>query len=96
MEDVMKIATEQKIVLKDSFTFCQLICTAAYSVASNERKFSTLKFVKNVLRTSMGNERLDSLISLKSERDLSDNIDLKNVIQSWVKLKHRRLRVITD
>lgn len=34
MEDVMKIAIEQKYVFKDSFLFCQLIYTAAFSVAT--------------------------------------------------------------
>lgn len=95
MEDVMKIAIEQKYVFKDSFLFCQLIYTAAFSVATNERKFSTLKFVKNMLRTTMANDRLDFLMSLKSERDITDNIELTDVIESWTKLKDRRLRVQT-
>lgn len=95
MEDVMKIAIKQRDVLKESFIFCQLIYTTAYSVATNEHKFSTLKFVKNELRTTMANDRLDSLIILKSECDITESIELIDVIKSWTKLKNRRLRVLT-
>lgn len=94
MNDIMNTAKERKAVLKLSFQLCQLIFTAGYSVAKNERSHSTLKFVKNELRSLMGNKRLDSLMLIKSEKDLSDSNDFQNIISSWAKLKTRRIKIL--
>ena len=51
----------------------QFVTTAGVSVATNERKFSQLKFVKTILRSTMGDERLDCLMLLASEKDLPIN-----------------------
>ena len=52
----------------------QFVTTAGVSVATNERKFSQLKFVKTILRSTMGDERLDCLMLLASEKDLTDKL----------------------
>ena len=71
----------------------QFVTTAGVSVATNERKFSQLKFVKTILRSTMGDERLDCLMLLASEKDLTDKIDLSTIVSSWANLKQRRIRV---
>ena len=54
--------------------------TAIYIIVINERKFSLLKFVKTANRSKMGNERLDFLMAMKSERDILDNLKMTSLI----------------
>ena len=61
-------------ILKLSFRLMQFVTTDGVSVATNERKFSQLKFVKTILRSTMGDERLDCLTLLASEKDLTDKL----------------------
>ena len=93
MEDIMRKACELKSLLKLSFRVAQLALTASFSVASNERKFSLLKFIKNSLRTTMTDTRLDSLMLLASEKDLTDSVNFTEIVNSWSKLKNRRVKV---
>ena len=72
----------------------RLLLTAAPTVCKDERSFSKLKFVKSRCRNSMGNERLDSLMLLACEKDLSQKIDLRNIAKVWCGIKHRRIKLI--
>lgn len=71
----------------------RLMLTAPVTFASNERTFSRLKFVKNVLRTSMTDTRLCGLMLLACEKDLGDQIDIGKVVKKWSLLKKRRVRL---
>ncbi|XP_050298067.1 uncharacterized protein LOC126740374 [Anthonomus grandis grandis] len=96
MQDVMTIASQNKQIFPIAFKFCRFILTAGYSVATNERKFSLLKFIKNASRSKMNNERLDLIMAMKSERDILDRLNIKNLVAQWAKLKQRRLKVISN
>lgn len=48
-----------------------------------ERTFSKLKFVKNNLRSTMGQKRLNSLMVINVERDLTKALDYEKVIISF-------------
>ena len=50
----------------------RLLLTAAPAVCKDERSFSKLKFVKSRCRNSMGNKRLESLMLLACEKDLTE------------------------
>ena len=67
--------------------------TVPVTVASNERLFSQLKFVKNKLRTSVSDARLTGLMLLACERDLTDNLSLEKVAREWSLLKKRRVAI---
>jgi hypothetical protein len=91
VQDVAAFISEKKLVYPTcniAFTFLQ---TAPVTVASNERSFSKLKVVKNKLRSTMLQDRLESLMLISSERDLSEGLDLQAVIKNWIKLKKRRV-----
>ena len=53
------------------------------SVSSGERSFSKLGIVKNCQRSTMGQERLSSLIMLSCERDIARKINYDDVIESF-------------
>jgi ABC-type bacteriocin/lantibiotic exporter with double-glycine peptidase domain len=93
MQDVMQVSISCKDVLRQAFTFCQLIFTAGYSVATNERKFSILKNLKNFQRSTLTEDRLESLMVLKSEKDIADEIDMEPIIKKWAQLKNRRVNL---
>jgi hypothetical protein len=93
MTEIISKACELRVVLKLAFRLVRLVITAGFCVSTNERKFSQLKIVKNVLRSTMGDERLDSLMLLTSEKDLTDAVDLSLVVDSLARLKERRIRV---
>ena len=48
-----------------------------------ERTFSKLKFVKNNLRSTMGQKQLNSLMLINVERDLTKVLDYEQVINSF-------------
>ena len=71
----------------------QLALTIPISVASNGRSFSKLRLVKNYLRSTMKEDRLDSLMILASSPDILDNVDIDKIADSWSNLKARRVKL---
>jgi hypothetical protein len=49
------------------------------TVASAERSFSKLKLLKNYLRSTMSQERLNDLVTLCIKKKLLDGIDISSV-----------------
>jgi hypothetical protein len=66
-----------------------LLCTPS-SNCSTERSFSTLKQVKTYLRSSMGENRLNSLALLNIEADLTKTINFNDIIESFASQKSRK------
>jgi dGTP triphosphohydrolase len=91
--ELLKISWQRRKIFPGVLKAFKLMATAPVSVASDERTFSKLKFVKNYLRSSMTDDRLDFLILLASEKDFSDNIDLDELVKKWFIIKQRRIRI---
>nr|XP_047131599.1 zinc finger MYM-type protein 1-like [Hydra vulgaris] len=72
----LKLSWQRQNIFPGVFKAFKLMASAPVSVASDERTFSKLKIAKNILRSTMSDARLASLILLASEKDLVDNIDL--------------------
>ena len=72
----------------------KLLLTAPVTVATNERTFSKMKIIKNFLRSTMSGERLDDLIVLATEKDISDKIDLNMASKAWATKKNRKLNYL--
>ena len=60
------------------------------SNCSGERSFSVLKRVKNQLRSSMGQKRLNSLALLCIENEFLEKIDTDDIIKSFALSKSRK------
>ena len=58
---------------------------------SGERSFSTLKRVKNGIRTRMSEDRLNALALLSIESDLLRSLDFADIITEFASLKARRM-----
>ena len=71
----------------------RLLLTSPPSVCKSERSFSRLKLLKNYLRSTMSQERLDALMMLNCERDIVDAIDIQHVVDRWANVRKRRIRI---
>lgn len=86
--------------IPDAFNYClkyknifpltlrcfKLTLTAPVTSASSERSFSKLKLIKTLIRSTMRQERLQNLMTLACEKDLTDQIDLEYIVTKWSKL----------
>ena len=60
------------------------------TIASAERSFSKLKLLKNCLRSTMLQDRLNGLAMCCIEKDILDNIDLDIVLNDFASRNARR------
>ena len=71
----------------------KLLLLAPASNASSERVFSKLRLVKNYLRSTMNQDRLESLMALSVHKKELDSVDLIRVSNNFVRRKPK-LRAI--
>ena len=71
----------------------RLLLTAPVTVAKDEGVFSRLKLIKTHLRTTMTEKRLEALMMLSCEKDLTYNADLDKIAESWAVLKSRKVKL---
>lgn len=68
----------------------RILFTVPVTVASAERSFSKLKLLKNYLRSTMTQERLNHLATLCIEKKLLDEIDINTIIDDFASRDVRR------
>jgi hypothetical protein len=61
----------------------RIILTVPVTIASAERSFSKLKLLKNYLRSTISQERLNGLAMCTIERTILDNIDFNTVLDDF-------------
>lgn len=74
----------------DVITALIMFLTLPVTVATAERSFSKLKFIKNYLRNSMGQERLSGLALLSIEASRAKVMDVDQLIDRFAEIKSRR------
>ena len=88
-----QFAYQKKLLFPAVYNCFKLLFTAPVTVAKNKRSFSKMKIIKNFLRSTMSGERLEDLIVLAAEKDLTDQIDLDVVVKAWAAEKNRKLKI---
>uniref|UniRef100_A0A1B6DAI5 TTF-type domain-containing protein n=1 Tax=Clastoptera arizonana TaxID=38151 RepID=A0A1B6DAI5_9HEMI len=68
----------------------KLFLTICVSVSTCERSFSKLKLIKNYLRSTMSQVRLNGLAMLSVERELASKINFDDVINQFAEMKSRK------
>ena len=71
----------------------QLILVMPATNATSERSFSALRRVKNYLRSTMTQQRLNNLMVLHVHKDITDQIELKAVATEFVADSEHRLNI---
>ena len=69
----------------------RILLTIPITVASAERSFSKLKLLKNYLRSTMTQKRLNGLALMSIESNILDKIVYKDVIEKFVSSNIRRM-----
>ncbi|XP_065903857.1 zinc finger MYM-type protein 1-like [Dysidea avara] len=78
-EYFQSLSTSQRALLSEVSRLLQIILVMPATNATSERSFSALRRVKSYLRNSMGQARLNSLMVLHVHKELTDELNLKNV-----------------
>lgn len=72
----------------------KILLTLPITAASAERSFSKLKIIKNYLRSQICQIRLVGLATLSIEKDLSNKLDMEEIVQEFAALKARKIKII--
>ena len=87
--DALAILCHPDYKLIDAYpTLCQVYSIAvAFPVSSTtaERSFSALKMVKTLIRSSMIQERLESLLAMTIEKKILLSLDVEHIIDLFAK-----------
>lgn len=81
--------------VKESFPNVEMLLriylTLMVSNCTGERSFSKLKLIKNYLRTSMNQNRLNCLTIMALERDILREVPVDDIIQKFAEQKARKV-----
>jgi len=91
--NIFEKAESSKSILPWANRICHLASTASVTTASDERMFSKLKLIKSYLRSKMDDQRLNALIMLSCEKDITDSLNIHDLVHKWAALKHRRVQL---
>ena len=96
ISDVLKImrVTGLHRVYGELYELYRIFVTLPVTTASCERSFSKLAIVKNKLRSTMSQDRLQSLLILFVENDLTNQIEFEPVIETFAQMKSRCMNLI--
>ena len=86
---VIHFVYDHRAILPLTWKLYKLVLTAPISVAKDHETFSHLKFVKGVYRSTMADKRLDNLMILNCEKDLTDSLDIEDVLKIWASKPRR-------
>ena len=80
----LSLSPGQASLLSQIRRLLQLILIMPATNATSERSFSTLRQLKNYLRTTMAQERLNHLMIMHVHKERTDKLDLKSVLNDFV------------
>lgn len=69
----------------------QIFLALPVTTATAERSFSTLRRLKDWLRTTMKEDRLVSLALMNVHRELTDGLSAEKIVDNFAKKKNRKL-----
>ena len=95
LEFLLSMKTGTKFVFPDLLTFVNLVLTIPVTSAQAERTFSTMKRVKNHLRSSMCQERLGNMCLISIEKELSNELmrNPESIVDEFSRIGNRRLQL---
>jgi hypothetical protein len=69
----------------------RILWTIRVTAATAERSFSNLKILKYYLRSNTSQDRLVGLATLSIEKEIAEELDMDELIQSFASLKARKV-----
>ena len=86
IQDALNYCSKFKELFPFTLRCLKLVLTAPVTSASSERSFSKLKLIKTLLRSTTTQGRLQSLMTLACEKDLTDQINLEDIVTKWANM----------
>ena len=71
----------------------QLLIVMPATNCTSERSFSALRRIKSYLRSTMSQARLNHLMVLHYHQDMTDNLDLKTIVNYFISAKESRQNI---
>ena len=100
IHDVVRIlgglSSAERVAFASVWTAMKLLLVMPATNASSERSFSALRRIKTYLRTTMTQQRLNSLMVLHVHKEKTDALDLLQVGREFVTGREGRLRTFGD
>lgn len=87
IEEMKKIVDAE--VYPNLYKLLKVALTIPVSSATCERSFSAMRRIKNWLRSSMIQERFTNLSTLHIEREISNVLNIDDVLNDFAKYNHR-------
>jgi hypothetical protein len=84
------VETKRDKVYHWVYTLLKLVLLLPVATTSVERVFSAMTFVKNKLRSKMGDNLLDDCLVTFVERDIFLQVDEDDIINTFMAIKRRR------
>ena len=88
--DLMNSMESSKTMLSEVFQLLRIILTIPITSATAERTFSTMRRLKNFLRSTMSQTLFNNLKLLHVHKDKTDQIDLHNIANQFINVNSRR------
>ena len=88
--DVFNSCTFAKIMLLNVHQLLRIYLTVPMSSATAERTFSALRRVKNYLRTTMTQKRLNNVMLLHAHKQRTDGLNLRDIAAEFIGRNRRR------
>ena len=90
---LQQLTSAQKVLISEVILLAKLILVMPATNATSERSFSALRRMKTYLRSTMKQERLNSIMTLHIHKDLTDKLQLVEVANCFVSKSDRRQQV---
>ena len=81
--EVFNASSHGKIMLNEVHRMLRIYLTVPMTTATAERTLSTLRRLKNCLRTTMTQKRVNHVVLLHTHKSCTDNLDLVAVAQEF-------------
>ena len=85
LNQIRKFQLEE--ILYNVCSALRIFCTLPVTVASAERSFSKLKLIKNFMRSTMTQDRLNDLAVLSIESEIARTIDFNDIIHDFANMR---------
>ena len=89
--DMMNETSIGKVMFSEVHQLIRLYLTVPMTSATAERTLTTLRRLKNYLRSTMTQERLNHVIMLHTHKDRTDEIELTEIAKEFVSFNERRV-----
>ena len=91
---VRNMSKAKQVIISEVVTLLKLLIVVPATNAESERGFSTMRQIKNYLRSTMGDNRLDNLMVLCIHKESLEQIDMMvKVLNEFVAKKITRRRL---